>query len=104
MKKTLLLLAYFLLFSISCFAATPSSPEEIAATAKLNTDIAAANARADARYQALRSDYEKQKAQNDALQNKYTRDKQDNDRQQREYLEQLKSYRAAYPVLPAAKP
>lgn len=94
----------------AAFAAGPSSPEEIAATIKLNRDVATANAEADLRYAESKQQYDAGKSENDTLQREYAAGKEENDRLQRQYQEakkqndllqqqyqeKLKAYQAAH--------
>lgn len=84
------------LASLSAFAETPSSPAELAVTAQLNRDVAAANAAADARYEAAMKLYSEQKRQNDMEQQHYQEELRRNTFLQQEYQDKLHDYQKAY--------
>jgi hypothetical protein len=85
-------LAVGVAFGACAFTETPSSPAERAATAKLNRDMAAANAAADDRYAALKKQYDQQKEQNDEEQKKYQLRVKEHDLLEQEYQQKLKTY------------
>ena len=62
------------LISAASGASIPSSPAEMAATAKLNHEITERNAAAVENYNALQAAYLERKAQNDALHAQYQAD------------------------------
>lgn len=87
--------AIFLPLAGSFAEGRPSTPAEIAETAKLNRDVSAANAAADQIYSAAMKQYDDAKRDNDALQQKYIEDKRQNDLLQQQYQDKLKANQPA---------
>jgi flagellar motility protein MotE (MotC chaperone) len=71
-------------------ASTPSSPEELAATANLNHDIAKANSDADGNYAVLQKAYLQKKQDNEQLWQDYRAKVKTAEDQQAQYQEEKK--------------
>lgn len=97
MRLKICLAAIALLGFIGPAMAQPSSPAEKAQTAKLNSDIAAANTSADAKYQTAKSQYDAEKVKSDEAQKRYREEVNQNETLQQQYQEKLRAYQEAHP-------